>query len=366
MNRTATLLVALLLFGCASARDHYDAGDEITRQLEQPDAEQVAAAQEKLDLAITTAEEELREGEYESETVRYDATAYIIPLARLAKARLAKRFDQITELEKECWQAIWDSERYLGEHIQRLKGGAAEHKSLGASVFFRREKIRRHAFALLLDEYRRAGEKDLELLLLHQIGFSQTYLLSPVAHGEEEFIRKVENADWVREYNLSASETRYNMLMALLVTAKAMSSAASQMQKDSLDAQAQADPSMRPYVEQQKQQIDLRDQENMKQFEESMQKLREAHEREVEGIETSHESTVAQSLASNFELVNVSDAVKNLTEYGVLEKLKRDYDDYVRRHGFDETAAEKLIKMRSSLDNLTRELQRRRAAKAGR
>jgi hypothetical protein len=356
---------ALVLGGCASARDHYDDGDEIVRQSEQPSAEQVTAARASLDLAVATAQEDLLSDEYESAPVRYDATAYIIPLARLAKARLAKRFDQLSELEEECWQAIRDAERYLGEHILQLQGGSEEEKKLGASVFFRREKIRRHAFMLLLDEYRSAGEKDLELLMLHQIGFSQTYLMSPVAHGEEEFIREVENSDWVREYNLTAADTRYNMIVILLVMLQAASTAASEYQKASYDQMAARDPSMSGYAAQQKASIDRQQQQNMKQFQETMQKLEEAHEQEVAGIQSMYEATVAYSLAANFELVNVSKAVKDLKEYTVLAALKKEYDNYVKSHSFDEKAAEILMRMRTSLDELTRKMQRRRAEKEG-
>ncbi|MHC4469773.1 MAG: hypothetical protein ACYS99_02320 [Planctomycetota bacterium] len=363
---TLVACVAVLAPGCSTSRDYYEIGDEISRMHEQPSAELVAEAGESLDQAIDLAMEELGSGDDEAQAARYDSTAYIIPLSWLAKARLAKRFGHVTELEEQCWHAIEAAESHLGEHIAALDAGETEHKILGASVFFRREKIRRHAFALLVDEYRQAGEKDLERLMHAQIGFSETYLLSDVADGEEEYIREVENADWVEGYDMDAEEARYNLLMALLILGQSAQTAASSMREAELNRMQSMDPSTAGYVAAEKQRLQWERQQSLEQFTKNVEKLTEAHQEAKSRIRTTHRATVARALSQNFDLVNVSPAVKNLSAYRELQSKKRDFDNYVRRHGFDEKAAQKLMEVRTSTDDLVRELQRRRAAKAGR
>ena len=70
------------------------------------------------------------------------------------------------------------------------------------------------------------------------------------------------------------------------------------------------------------------------------------------------------ALVQGFELLEVSEEVKQLDAYVTLQSQKQAFDDYVLRRGFDQQAADTLIDMRSSLDRLTRELQQRRSADA--
>lgn len=364
-------LLLLVVSGCASARDHYLDGLRTVRQLDTPSPAQVTAAKMSLDKAITRAKKELESGR-KSLPSKYDGTAYLIPLARIAKGKLYKRFQQTPELERECWLAIRDAEAYLGGHIAKMQntvtdeeGNATKsvqgiHKSMGASVFFRREKIRRHVFALLLDTYREAGERNLEALMKAQIGFSDAYLRSPVAHGEEEFIRQVENSDWLQRYDQGTSKVRYNITSTFLILAQAASTAASAAQKQNLEQQAIADPSKRAYVEERKRAIDERERKNLEQFKKAQEKLKKNFQREQKGIETAYANTVIDSLASNFDLVGVSEEMQRLDKFVVLKKKKKDFDDYVLKNGFDQKAADALIDLRTSLDELTREMQRER------
>lgn len=366
-----------ILIGCQSAAGYYQSGLKIVRTPERPGPDEVTRAHRYLDKAIERAKKEL-----DSDRVsRSDATAYVIPLARIAKARLHRRFEKTTDMERECWQAIHDAEEYLGAHIHKIKNDVAEisedgeevaptqppetHKQLGASVFFRREKIRRHAFALLLGVYRDAGEKNLESLMQAQIGFSDSYLRSSVAHGEELFIREIENSHWRQKYDLSTAGVRHNLSLALLFVAQAATAAAGQKQMQDLDESAANNPRNRSYVEQRKAQIREQQRKNMEQFKKAAKKLKEAHQRQTSGIRTSHSNTVAGALAGNFELVGVSEEIRQLDAYFALRDQKEKFDDYVTKRGFDQNAADALIDLRTSLDELTREVQKQRMSEKG-
>jgi hypothetical protein len=93
---------------------------------------------------------------------------------------------------------------------------------------------------------------------------------------------------------------------------------------------------------------------------ETMQKMDEAHQFRLQGIETQYENTVLGALISNFRLLELSDEVKNLPAFQRLEQQRQAFDDYVLNQGFDERAAMALADLRSSLDDLTIELQERR------
>lgn len=387
-NRLLVTWLTATAVGCQTPGP-YEQGLRIVRQIEQPSADQVVRARQLLKDAIAEARLRL---DLERETSFADAVAYVIPLARIANARLHRRLGQVTEMEAECWGAIEDAERYLGTHIRDLQttistpepepnppAGAdtpatqgepspqvlrppeQAHTELGASVFFRREKIRRHVFVLLLEVYREAGERNLEALIEAQIGFSDAYLRSPVAQGEQSYIRQIENSDWRRRYDLGTADVHYHLAYTFIVLAQLASAAADSAREQSLNEVAARNPKQRAYVEQQKRELADQRRRNMEEFRKTLEKLDKSYEQQTTGIEAKHSNTVVRALASNFELVGVSEEVKNLAEFAALQQQKQAFDEYVLERGFDEHAANALVELRTSLDQLTRELQKRRA-----
>ncbi|MGE3164036.1 MAG: hypothetical protein AB7O52_03965 [Planctomycetota bacterium] len=372
-RRVGAALIVLAICGCRTP-SAYEDGVRIVRQVDQPSADEVLRARSLLDAAISSAKSRL---DQKADASFSDAVAYIIPLARIAKARLNRRLQQVSEMESECWGAIQDAERYLGIHIRDLqdtvttedgdeanaapRAPAAVHAELGSSVFFRREKIRRHVFILLLEVYREAGERNLAALLEAQIGFSNAYLRSPVAQGEQRYIRQIENSDWRRRYELGTAEVRYHLAYTFVLVAQAASAAADSAREQSLNEVALRDPKQRAYVEEQKRQLAEQRRKNMEEFRKTLDKLSETYTQQTKGIETGHKNTVVSALASNFELVGISEEVKKLAEFRALQSQKQAFDEYVLKEGFDENAANALVALRTSLDELTRELQKRRA-----
>jgi hypothetical protein len=356
--------LAFLACGCVSPRGAYESGVAVVNQFEQPDSGDMEDAIEDLDYAISKAKKWLSQYESERTACRHDRTAYLIPMSRLAKARLYGRFNQITKQEDECWAAVRDAERYLGAHIRSLRfdrsGEALPFASY--SVFFRREKIRRHAFTLLSETYRQAGEKDLVALMRAQVGFSDIYLRSPVSHSEEEYIRTIENSDWVRLYKLEKEDIAYGFQMFFFILAMAAAQAGAQMQRQELQSQMYMtqDPALRANLQQQIANLDMQIQQNMMMAMETLEQMEQSHLATVEAIELRFHNTVLGALVANFESLKLSDEVKALPQYGDLITKKDAFDNYVSRVGFDRQAAQALSDLRTSLDNLTLELQRRR------
>lgn len=355
---------ACLAVGCSTPRGSYESGVDTVNQYDLPDSDDVADAMEDLDYAIVLAKQRLGDVDDHGSPYQHDRNAYLIPMSRLAKARLHGRYNQITDQEAECWSAIRDADTYLGAYIHRISAGgdAAQVPFANYSVYFRREKIRRHAFTQLTETYRRAGERDLEMLMNAQIGFSDIYLRSPVAHHEEQYIRTIENSDWVRIYETEIEDIGHGFQTAALVLTMAAAQAGGQMQKANLQQQSSMtnNPSVRASLQQQMMQVDQQLQANMQLAMETMQKMEEAHLVNLEVIETQYQNTVLGALMANFRLLELSDEVKNLPAFQKLEQQRQAFDNYVLNRGFDENAALALADLRSSLDDLTIELQERR------
>jgi len=354
--------LAGLIMGCSTPRGCFLAGFETARQYELPDADDAQDAFEDLNESIAVAKEWIHKDPDARTACRHDQTAYFIPLSHLMKARLHARFNQISRQEEECWAAIENADHYLGRHIRSLAGGRVTVPFASYSVFFRREKIRRHAFTLLNDTYRKAGEKDLQALAMAQIGFSDIYLRSPVAHSEEQYIRTVENSDWVRLYDLKKENIGHTCTVIMMSFMIALAQVGGQMQKQQLESQAATttDPALRANLNQQIATLDLQMQQNMQQMMDTMQKMEENHLARLDSIEQKHQNTVLGSLVSNFATLNLSTEVKSLAEYKDLKNKKEVFDNYVLERGFDVNAAQALADVRTSLDNLTVALQNRR------
>ncbi|MEW6745722.1 MAG: hypothetical protein AB1486_23480 [Planctomycetota bacterium] len=353
-----SLTAMVFMLGCASSRDLYESAMRVVRQPDLPDEEDVAEALAELDEAVARARSELRDEDLRTPSY-HDASAYIVPLAHLAQAELHGRFNQVTRQEQACWDAVRTAEETLGRHVT-----APGQVVLFAdySVFFRREKVRRQAFTLLKESYRKAGEKDLEELMRAQIGLSDIYLRSPFAHGEEEQIRTFENADWVRRYDIEKAGVGNGIAMTLLIIATIGMAASMQAQQAELQqAQYQTDdPAVRADIQARMQQLEMQQQQALQQFSQTAEVLAKAHEAEVRAIEARYQNTTVGALMANFEMLNLSEEVKQLEAYRQLSARKTYFDGYVIRHGFDAQAARALVDVRTELDRLTERLQARR------
>ncbi len=358
----AALLIALGFAACSTPRGLYESAIDTVNQAELPDNDDAIDAFEDLDEAVALAKEELRTDEDARSPCVHDQTAYVIPMALLAKARLHGRLTQVPQAEDACWAAIGDAGRYLGRYITKfMPAGGPQHLFANYSVFFRREKVRRHGFTVLKEIYRKAAERDLEELMRAQIAFSDIYLRSSVAHDEEEFIRLAENSDWVRRYNLEKEDIGYAFQVILLSLAMAAQQAAYQQQQAQLQqGMAGADPATQADLQAQMRQLEMQMQNNMQQMMETARKIDEAHAAAVQSIQNQFHNTVVGALVANFEMLELSAEVKNLASYQDLQRKKEAFDDYVAREGFDQKAAAALHEVRTSLDNLTRDLQQRR------
>lgn len=360
LKTLAAVACSVLVMGaCVSPRGRFEHAFERAVRYELPDSDEAAQAFEDLDEAVREAEEALRTDQDMIAPCVHDRTAYIIPMAHLAKAKLHGRFNQIADQEAECWAAIKEAEEHLGGHIRRIHlGGGIPFAQY--SVFFRREKIRRHAFILLLESYRRAGEADLVALMRAQIGFSDIYLRSPTAHGEEEYIRTIENADWVKNYKSGVEDIAHTFEVALVTMAYAAAEAGAQMQRAKWKAKSPSagGPQVKPKFRHRASLGDSQLVFNMHQAMETIEQMDKEHKERLRAIEGSYKDTVLGALIANFEILELSEEVKNLEAYGRLKVKKEAFDDYILRSGFDRNAAYALMNLRSSLDDLTLELQR--------
>jgi len=360
----AAFLVALLitLTGCSTPRGLYESAIDTVNQPEMPDNDDAIDAFEDLDEAVVLAKQDLSTDEDARSPCYHDQTAYVIPMARLAKARLHGRLGQVTQAEEACWTAIDEASRYLGRYVAAfVRSSGPQLLFANYSVFFRREKVRRHGFTVLKEIYRKAGERDLEELMRVQISLSDIYLRSSVAHDEEEFIRLAENSDWVRRYNLEKEDIGYTFTVILFAMAMAAQQAAHQQQQAQLQqGMVGADPATQANLRAQMQQLEMQMQANMQQMMETARQIDEAHNAAVDSIQNQFRNTVVGALAANFEMLELSDEVKNLASYHILQQKKEAFDNYVAREGFDQKAAAALHEVRTSLDDLTRDLQLRR------
>ncbi len=355
-------MLPLLSAGCKSPLEHYESALEISNASELPDSKAVAKFEKELDKATSKAGKILRTEKGAAGTALHDATAYVIPLADIARAKLYLRLGQVREAEDAAWKAVENAETQLGRHIRLLQeeNGDWDVGALGSSVFFRREKIRRRVFTLLKNAYRQAGEKDLSALMDAQIGFSTDYLCSSVAHGEEEFIRQVENSDWIRTYEEDSARIGYMLKVTLRFLGQIVQVAAAEMQKAQLQQQAAQNPNYSSSYRRQQNAIDRQQELGWEKFKEDLDKMKAKYEATLSNIAATFQKTVATSLSANFELVGFSEEIQALDAFAELEEKKEAFDDYVLRSGFDKQASDALMDMRRSLDDLTRELQERR------
>jgi|GEM_PF-1020769 len=357
----AATLVATLT-ACSTPRGLYESAIDTVNQPGMPDNDDAIDAFEDLDEAVVLAKEDLRTDEDARSPCYHDQTAYIIPMARLAKARLHGRLNQVSQAEEACWTAIDEASRFLGRYVAAfVRSSGPQFLFANYSVFFRREKVRRHGFTVLKEIYRKAGERDLEELMRAQITLSDIYLRSSVAHDEEEFIRLAENSDWVRRYNLEKEDIGYTFTVILFAMAMAAQQAAYQQQQAQLQqGMVGADPATQANLQAQMQQLEMQMQTNMQQMMETARQIDEAHNAAVESIQNQFRNTVVGALVANFEMLELSAEVKNLASYHLLQQKKEAFDNYVARDGFDQKAAAALHEVRTSLDDLTRDLQLRR------
>lgn len=328
----------------------------------------VALVQGDLDASITLARRTLQDDDERVPAIR-DQHAYMIPIARLAKAQVHVQYDQLAEAEEQCWQAVRQSEIFLGEHVRNFQDVVdSSVVPFGAySTFFRREKIRRHAFTILMEGYRRAGEKDLVALMKAQIENSSIYLGCPVAHHEEEYVRTLENGHWFMEYEITKAETRSNMLTTaiVLLTIAAMGAGANASMQMQHQAAVTTDPNLAANLNMQAQQLNLQMTQLAQQAGQTLDSIEQSKQATVSGLVQGYKTTLAGALSATFQLVSLSPEVRSLPVYRKLHEQSKQFDDYVQKKGFDVDAAKQLAVMRASLDELTAELQKKRKAKAG-
>lgn len=368
MNTKLCVCLAILplVLGCAtpsrSYHSYYTRAMYTVRQPDKPSPTEVERALADLERAGIMAQEQLAKDGLLSTPSYHDQVAYIIPLSRLAKAEIFGRFHQLPQQEQECWQAIQDAETYLGEHIRRLQGNTNPYVLFTSyAVFFRREKMRRYAFTLLRESYRQAGERDLEELMGAQIGLSDIYLRSSVAHSEEEYIRMVENADWIRRGDDIHEGIRHGFMMVVLFIGVVLSQASYEAERVSLERQYErtSDPHMQAELRRRMDAVSYEQQRDWERHMAYIDSERQHHDFNVGAIASTYYYTVTGALLNNFELLRLSEEVRQLPEYQTLRDAQEQFDNYARRSGLNREAAAALGRVRVALDELTRKLQRR-------
>lgn len=346
------LLWCVFICGCPSLSTHYESAMAVVNQATPPTPEELEGALKDVDEAVRIAQNDLSRTDVEN----HDQFAYIIPMSEIARARLYARCDQVVNEERSCWKAIEEAERYLGRH---LRSNAAQTMFCDYAVFFRREKIRRHAFTILIETYRRAGERDLEALMHAQIGFSDAYLRSRVAHSEEEYVREAENAGWVRKYNAGEEGIHHAFIGIILALGRAAEHVGIQSEISALEARLQNtyDPQERARILQRIRELRAQDAESEIKYQEQVREEEMRHAATLEQIEVSYRDTLFTALRSNFELLRLSPELQRLPAFRQLEEQAANLDNYVRRAGFDERAAAEFSQLRGTLDELTRQAQ---------
>lgn len=373
MRRREYLLFLFVLFsyGCASygkgysfkAITYYNRAISVVDAVNTPEDRDIEQAFEFLDTSIKIAKEELEEHSSLYRPCEHDQLAYIIPLARIAKAKLYSRLNQIRNQEEEGWKAIYEAENYIGRHVR--ENNTRDYMFGTYAVFFRREKIRRYVFTILKETYRRSGERDLEQLMASQIGMSSIYLQSSVAHNEEKYIRAIENSDWVRINALKEEDLKYSIFMFFAYVLAAIQEVAHAAEQQMLEEEYYnaENEYQRQRIEARMRRAERRANRNRQRLREMRKNLRKQHRREIHSIQRNYRNFVSRSLIENFSMLRFSDEIKNLDAYWILMRKKEDLDNYLKRNGFGSQAAKKLMGIRTALDQLTRELQRRRGGR---
>ncbi len=347
------LIFCLILPGCPSISRSYENALKIIQKNGQINEEDFQSCLGKLDNAILYAREDIQY----TDSSNHDQYAYILPMAEIAKARLYNRVDQIENMEKSCWKAIKIAESLLGKHIR--KSNTAQNMFQEYSVYFRREKIRRHAFTILQEAYRRVGEKDLSQLMQLQIVFSDSYLISDFAHQEEEYIREAENAVWVKKYNQKKEDIRHTFTLVLLALGRAAEQMAIESEKQQIHQQLQNtyDPYQRAILYQRLACLNQKEKESEQRYKENVENENIQHHYNLQNIQKVYQQTSLNALVNNFRNLQLSPQIKNLPSFNRLISQTASLDNYIQRKGFDEKAADDLMNLRNTLDELTKEAQ---------
>lgn len=292
----------------------------------------------------------------------HDRYAQLVPLAELAKARLAARLGQIPEAERACWRAIELAEDHVGTHIRRMSEDDEDGLFLSCGAHFRREKIRRAAFAMLTEAYRKAGEKDLEQLAQLQVATSSLYLTSKTAHGEEERVRGIEGSVWAYEYETTRANANHETMMIMMALMAAASTAANQYSAQQADMAAMRSTNSQQASSFRSQAAQLRTNDTLQQmqYREQMRQAGEQHFARMTAWAAVHSRDLSAAAITNATILRLSAAVRALPGYQKLVAAQQKLDNYLTRGAFDEGAARALATLRQSLDELSRDVQSKR------
>lgn len=325
------------------------------------DASSAASALANLDQAISSARSALND----APAATHDQVGWVIPLALLGKAEVHAALGQVTQVEEACWEAVRQSEEIFGQHLPSSWVGEQPAPFGALYVFYRREKVRRQAFALLKEVYRRAGEQDLERLMDAQLFNSDLYLRSPVAHQEEELARTYECADWVRLSDNTRSEARQNLWTTVIITMMVLTAAAVGFQSAELQsAQGMtSDPALQAELQRQQQELNQSLNDLAMSSAALIESVHSSAADERAGNEERFRHTAVTTLRELVSILSSSELVARLPAFRRLKEQADALDGYVARRGFDRSAAQALSRLRTTLDELTVELQRRRSSR---
>lgn len=292
----------------------------------------------------------------------HDRFSQLTPLAELAKARLAARLGRIPEAEAASWRAIELAEIHIGTHIKRMSEDDEDGLFLSCGAHFRREKVRRAAFAMLTEAYRKAGEKDLEQLAQLQVATSTLYLTSKTAHGEEERVRGIEGSVWAYEYETTRANANHETRMIMMLLAAAASTAANQYSAQQADLAAMRSNNAQQASSFRSQAAQLRFNDTLQQqrYREQAREADAQHHARMTAWAAVHTRDLSAAAITNVSILRLSPAVRALPGYQKLVDAQRKLDGFLSRGAFDENAARALASLRQSLDGLSREVQQKR------
>lgn len=330
------------------------------------DAKNASEVMADLDKAIQEAKTALSSGGEDAKTpAHHDQVAWVIPLALLAKAEIQAQLNQLSQAESSCWEAIRQSEEVLGSHIPAGVSTGDSFPFGAYHVFCRREKVRRHGFLILKEAYRRAGERDLELLMEAQVKNSDFYLTSSVAHGEETFVRIYECADWHRLGENTKAEVEANLINALIISMMVLGAAAAGFQDAQLQQQQMmtTDPAIQSQLQQQRDKLKADTDKMAKAGADAITSNEQARSAAIEGNRLNYQATIAGAMRRIIDLLGSSELVRNLPAFASLRQRVEQLDAYIQRNGFDPQAALALHQFRKSLDELSLQAQRARVSR---
>ena len=359
-----SLLLGASIIGCSSApATRFATATAIAGGLDTPNDKAMSTFNANLkELKKLSGKDYWKSGNADSDTDRFSIFS---PLSELTMAMMDGRMNRIGSAETHCWNAIRLAEENVGSRIVSIARRSEDSRETGLFVscgaYFRREKFRRAAFALLAELYRKAGEKDLLFLAQMQVGVSSFYLRSPTCHAEEESVREIENEAWSHTYDRDQSEVQHLILMismALLTAGAGAANSYSAAQYQTL-SYTTPDPYAAAAYQQQAMNIRMQNQIQIQQNVETMVKLDSQHRERMESMQMAHERWIDGAVLQNVRTVALSETTQALPQYRSLVDAQEKLDNYVRRNGFDKEAIEALIKVRASLDELSRAVQQR-------